>query len=182
MSTTKLPDVTVEDLEISPVGHRPPPTTTPPDNPNLLTSAHHAALHQQTLSLPRALRLYPTAVLWSVLLSTCIFMEAYDTMLLGNLFAQPAFARRYGVRTPAGGYEIPSAWQSGLSNGGTCGQLVGLLLAGAVTDRLGFPRTVMLGLCALAGCVFITFFAPGLGVLEAGQVLFGGFLSFFLDL
>jgi MFS transporter, SP family, general alpha glucoside:H+ symporter len=139
----------------------------------LFDEAQEATNQEKDLTLWQALRLYPKAVFWSVVMSTSIIMEAYDTMLLGNLFALPAFQQRYGTPTSSGGYEISSPWQSGLSNGGTCGQLIGLLIAGHVSERLGFPRTVMLGLATVAALIFITFFAPSLAVLEVGQILFG---------
>jgi MFS transporter, SP family, general alpha glucoside:H+ symporter len=60
-------------------------------------------------------------------------------MLIGNLVAQPAFQKRYGQLDSKGSYQIPSAWQSGLSSSSTCGQLIGLLVAGYVSERFGFP-------------------------------------------
>ena len=34
-----------------------------------------------------ALKAYPYAVLWSLVMATCVIMEGYDTALLGNFFA-----------------------------------------------------------------------------------------------
>ncbi|KAL2802254.1 hypothetical protein BJX63DRAFT_438046 [Aspergillus granulosus] len=104
-------------------------------------------------------------------MSTSIFMEGYDTMLIGNFYAQPAFQRRYGFHTDEGGYEIPSSWQAGLGNGSACGQLFGPLLAGYVSEALGFRKTMTLGLAAITGLIFIHFFARSLAVLVVGQVL-----------
>jgi SP family general alpha glucoside:H+ symporter-like MFS transporter len=36
------------------------------------------------MTLMQGLRLYPKAIGWSVILSTCIAMEGYDLCLLGN--------------------------------------------------------------------------------------------------
>ncbi|KAF5007407.1 hypothetical protein FDECE_6255 [Fusarium decemcellulare] len=138
-----------------------------------LADAQDATAQEHDMTLHSALKLYPKAALWSLAMSSTIIMEGYDTMLLGNLYAQPAFQRRYGMRVKGDTYEIPSAWQAGLGNGSACGQLMGLLLAGYVSERFGFRKTMMAGLSAIIGLIFITFFAPSLAVLEVGQILFG---------
>ncbi|RTE70288.1 hypothetical protein BHE90_015317 [Fusarium euwallaceae] len=138
-----------------------------------LADAQNATSQEHDMTLRSALRRYPKAALWSLAMSSTIIMEGYDTMLMGNLYAQPAFQRRYGVHVEGDSYEIPSAWQAGLGNGSACGQLIGLLLAGYVSERFGFRKTMMLGLSAITGLIFITFFAPSLAVLEVGQILFG---------
>ncbi|RSL65346.1 hypothetical protein CEP51_013008 [Fusarium floridanum] len=138
-----------------------------------LADAQNATSQEHDMTLRSALRRYPKAALWSLAMSSTIIMEGYDTMLMGNLYAQPAFQRRYGVHVEGDSYEIPSAWQAGLGNGSACGQLIGLSLAGYVSERFGFRKTMMLGLSAITGLIFITFFAPSLAVLEVGQILFG---------
>ncbi|KAM5369995.1 hypothetical protein ACJZ2D_008678 [Fusarium nematophilum] len=138
-----------------------------------LADAQDATAQEHDMTLRSALKLYPKAALWSLAMSSTIIMEGYDTMLVGNLYAQPAFQRRYGVHIKGDTYEIPSAWQAGLGNGSACGQLIGLLLAGYVSERFGFRKTMMAGLSAIIGLIFITFFAPSLPVLEVGQILFG---------
>ncbi|RSL38616.1 hypothetical protein CEP53_014717 [Fusarium sp. AF-6] len=138
-----------------------------------LADAQDATSQEHDMTLLSALRRYPKPALWSLAMSSTIIMEGYDTMLMGNLYAQPAFQRRYGVHVEGDSYEIPSAWQAGLGNGSACGQLIGLLLARYVSERFGFRKTMVLGLSAIIGLIFITFFAPSLAVLEVGQVLFG---------
>jgi SP family general alpha glucoside:H+ symporter-like MFS transporter len=49
------------------------------------------------------------------------------------------------------------------------------LLAGYVSERFGFRKTVVGGLVVITALLFITFFAPNLIVLEIGQVLLGEF-------
>jgi SP family general alpha glucoside:H+ symporter-like MFS transporter len=46
---------------------------------------------QHSLSIWQSLKIYKAAAGWSILGSFCIIMEAYDTLLLGSLFALPAF-------------------------------------------------------------------------------------------
>jgi MFS transporter, SP family, general alpha glucoside:H+ symporter len=138
-----------------------------------LADAQDATAREHGMRLRDALRLYPKAALWSLAMSSTIIMEGYDTMLMGNLYAQPAFQRRYGVQTGPNSHEIPSRWQVGLNNGSACGQLIGLLLAGYVCERFGFRKTMMGGLSAIVALIFIPFFAPRIEVLIVGQILFG---------
>ncbi|KAJ5898762.1 hypothetical protein N7495_003506 [Penicillium taxi] len=128
---------------------------------------------EHSLNLFQALKLYPKAVFWSMVMSTAIIMDGYDTMLMGNLLAQPAFQKHYGIPAKAGKYEIPAAWQSGLNQGSACGQIIGLLAAGYISEYIGFRKTMSIGLLATIALIFIPFFAPSLAVLEVGQVIFG---------
>jgi SP family general alpha glucoside:H+ symporter-like MFS transporter len=67
-------------------------------SPDMNVEARHAAHVEKDMSFTQAIKLYPIAVGWSILLS--IVMEGYDTALLGNIYAFPPFTRRYGVLTP----------------------------------------------------------------------------------
>lgn len=147
-----------------------------------LADAQDATAREHDMKLRDALRLYPKAALWSLAMSSTIIMEGYDTMLMGNFFAQPAFQRRYGVHVEGDSYEIPSRWQAGLNNGSACGQLIGLLLAGYISERFGFRKTMMGGLSLIVALIFIPFFAPSLEVLLVGQVLFGEFHVFIFSM
>lgn len=106
-------------------------------------------------------------------MSTAVVMEGYDTKLIGTLFAQPAFQKAYGELVEGDSYQVSAPWQAGLGNGSTVGQLLGLLLAGYISERFGFRKTVLGGLTAIAALIFITFFAPSIVVLEIGQILIG---------
>jgi len=144
--------------------------------PAEITTLADAQAQEHHLSFFQALKLYPKGVFWSIALSTAVIMEGYDTKLIGTLFAQPAFQKAYGHLAKAGSYQISAPWQTGLSNGSTCGQLLGLLVAGYISERFGFRKTIMAGMVAVIGIIFMTFFAPSLVVLEVGQILFGMFL------
>ncbi|QGI81275.1 hypothetical protein CEK25_008004 [Fusarium fujikuroi] len=138
-----------------------------------IADAQDANAQEHDLKFFDALKLYRKSVLWALLMSTAIFMEGYDTMLMGNMFGFPEFRKRYGQPAKGDTYQIPAPWQAGLTNGSACGQLVGLLVSGYMTERFGFRKTMTLGLTASAAFIFIPFFAPSLAVLEVGQVLFG---------
>jgi SP family general alpha glucoside:H+ symporter-like MFS transporter len=139
----------------------------------LVANAQDAMAQEHELGFFEALRLYPSGVFWSVVMSTAVIMEGYDTKLIGTLFAQPVFQRTFGQEVKPGSYQISAPWQAGLSNGSTAGQLGGLLLAGWVSERYGFRKTIVGGLAVIAAVLFITFFAPNLVVLEVGQILLG---------
>ncbi len=95
---------------------------------------------EHDMTLLQALKLYPKAVFWSLVMSTAVIMEGYDTKLIGTLFAQPVFQRTYGQPAGAGSYQISAAWQTGLSNGSAGGQLLGLLLGGFLSERFRIPQ------------------------------------------
>lgn len=139
----------------------------------LLKDAEDATDREHDLTFLQAIKLYPKAVGWSVLMSAALVMDGYDTKLIGSLFAQPAFQKAYGKLQPSGQYQVPANWQAGLNNGSNIGQLMGLVLGGYLSEVLGFRKTMMIGL-AIAPClIFIQFFAPSLPVLEIGQILLG---------
>lgn len=51
---------------------------------NVIHGARAAAEKERNMTLLQGLRLYPKAVAWSVLISTCIVMEGYDITLVNN--------------------------------------------------------------------------------------------------
>jgi SP family general alpha glucoside:H+ symporter-like MFS transporter len=50
----------------------------------LAQDAQEATTKEQNMTLKEGLRMYPKAIMWSVIISTCIAMEGYDLCLLGN--------------------------------------------------------------------------------------------------
>jgi SP family general alpha glucoside:H+ symporter-like MFS transporter len=94
--------------------------------------------------------------------------------LLGNLYASPVFNEKYGHWNPdAKKYQVSPAWQSGLSNGARAGEIIGLIIAGWITDRKGSKTTTLGFLLMMIGTIFALFFAPNIQVLVAGEVLCG---------
>jgi SP family general alpha glucoside:H+ symporter-like MFS transporter len=136
--------------------------------------ARRAAEEEHQLTLRQAIRLHPTAILWSVLLSTCIIMEGYDIVLMSSFFAQPAFSRKYGsfdVRTNK--YQISASWQNGLSNAVSVGTIVGAVINGYFSHRFGYRPMLLVSLGFICAFIFVSFFAPSLPVLLIGQFLCG---------
>lgn len=122
------------------------------------------------MTLLQGLKLYPKAVGWSVLLSTCIIMEGFDIVLINSLYALPSFQRFFGDLQSDGSYGISAAWQSGLSNGALVGEIIGLFFTGIITERFGYKKTMMGALALLACCIFLLFFAQNLPMLLVGEV------------
>ncbi|KND86239.1 General alpha-glucoside permease [Tolypocladium ophioglossoides CBS 100239] len=134
-----------------------------------LTAVEDAAAQEHDLSFFQALKLYPKGVFWSVVMSTALIMEGYDTKLISTLFAQPAFQRAYGLAQKNNSYQISAPWQAGLTNGSAIGQLLGLLISGSVCERYGFRITMIVGMAVTMAMIFIPFFASNLVVLEVGR-------------
>jgi SP family general alpha glucoside:H+ symporter-like MFS transporter len=136
--------------------------------------ARQAAAEEHRLTLLQAIRLHPSAVLWSVLLSTCIIMEGYDIVLMQSFFAQPAFSRKYGeYQASSDTYQITASWQNGLNNAVSVGTIVGAFANGWLSHRSGYRPVLLLSLVAICAFIFISFFAPNLPVLLVGQFLCG---------
>ncbi len=97
-----------------------------------------------------------------------------DTLLLGQFYAQPAFAKRFGILDVATGtYQIPAKWQTGLSCSASVGQILGLQITGWASDRFGYRKTMFLALGAITGLLFLQFFAQNLPMLLAAYLLLG---------
>lgn len=68
-------------------------------------------------------------------------MEGYDNHLLGNFIGYPAFRSKYGTYIDeTKGYQVSSAWQAGLTDIGSIGNIIGALLNGYFTPKVGPPR------------------------------------------
>lgn len=74
----------------------------------LITDARAATEKEHKMTLLQGIRLYPKAVFWSVVISSCIVMEGYDISLVGNLYGFPAFNQKYGELGSDGTYQIPA--------------------------------------------------------------------------
>ncbi|KAJ9156335.1 Sugar transporter [Pleurostoma richardsiae] len=140
----------------------------------LAVEAKHASDNEHQMTLRKALKTYPKAIGWSVLLSATLIMEGYDLALLGSLYASPVFNKKFGTLNPdTGKHAVSAAWQSGLSNGARAGEIFGLIIAGWTADRFGYKITTIGSLVAMICFVFVLFFAPNVKVLVVGEILCG---------
>lgn len=75
----------------------------------IIQNAKAATDKERSMTLLQGIRLYPKAVMWSVLISTCIVMEGYDISLVNNFYAFPQFKQKYGEQMANGKYQISAA-------------------------------------------------------------------------
>lgn len=86
-------------------------------------------------------------------------MESFDMFLNGNFVALTAFKERYGVHVAGEvGKTIPTKWQSSLFQAGQCGAFVGVMIAGPITNRLGYRWTTLMALVLMNATIFVSFF------------------------
>ncbi|KAI1372586.1 sugar transporter [Hypoxylon crocopeplum] len=144
---------------------------------DVIRNARLATEKEHKMTLWQGLRLYPKAIAWSVLISTCIVMEGYDVSLVNNFYAFPQFNQKYGVAiTAADGsvtYQVPAAWQAGLSNGAVVGEIIGLVINGWVSERFGYRYTVIACLVLVAAFTAIFFTAQTVVHLQVAEILCG---------
>lgn len=94
--------------------------------------------------------------------------------MIGNFYAFPEFAQRYGQFIDDNGrHQLSAPWQAALSNGSIVGCFFGGLINGYLVDKFGQKRIVIASLIALSGFIFITFFAQSIVMLLVGQLLCG---------
>ncbi|KAG2162544.1 putative MFS alpha-glucoside transporter [Aureobasidium pullulans] len=138
-----------------------------------IANAKLATEKEHNMTLLQGIRLYPKAVFWSVLISTCIAMEGYDVCLLGAFYAHPKFNEKYGVLLADGTYQVPARWQAGLSNGANVGEIIGLFINGFVSERFGYRYTVMTCLVMIAAVTAVFFTAQNVQTLLVAEILCG---------
>lgn len=138
---------------------------------NAVEDANEADEEERKMTLSQALKRYPKAAFWSVLVSTTLVMEGYDTALLNALFALPVFQEKFGSIDQDGSYEIDSQWQIGLNMCVFCGEIIGLQLTGFLVEVLGNRRTMILAMFLLFCYIFILYFCKSLAMVAVGQIL-----------
>ncbi|PWN38609.1 sugar transporter [Meira miltonrushii] len=140
----------------------------------VVDAAAKATKTDHEMTLWQALKRNKKAVLWSMLLSTALVMEGYDLVIINSFYGQEQFRQHYGKFDEANQkWYIPASWQSGLTNGALCGQIVGLLINSWASQRFGYRRTMATALAFMACAIFPVFFAPNLPVLVLGEILCG---------
>lgn len=90
-----------------------------PDIPQINQEAKNATSNELNMTVREALRLYPKAVLFSVIFSTAVVMEGYDLSLMGSFYAFTPFKNFFGDQPDPeeGGRLVSAQWQTGVSNG-----------------------------------------------------------------
>ncbi|CAI4063129.1 alpha-glucoside permease SKDI_07G5390 [Saccharomyces kudriavzevii IFO 1802] len=138
---------------------------------NAADDANEANSEEKSMTLRQALKQYPKAALWSILVSTTLVMEGYDTALLSALYALPVFQRKFGSLSSDGTYEINSQWQIGLNMCVLCGEMIGLQITGYMVECMGNRYTMITALGLLTAYIFILYYCRSLAMIAVGQVL-----------
>lgn len=55
------------------------------------------------------------------------YSSATACLSILTTMAFPPFNSKYGELQPSGSYQVPARWQTGISNGAQCGEIIGLL-------------------------------------------------------
>ncbi|CAN6607935.1 alpha-glucosides permease Mph3p [Trichomonascus vanleenenianus] len=132
-----------------------------------------ASEREHSMGLMEGFKLYPKACFWSIVISCTLIMEGYDLSVLGGFYAFPEFQKKYGEPVGDGTYQLTAAWQSGLSNGGNVGEIIGIFINGYASDRWGHRKVLICSLLLVCAFVFLQFFAPNVEVLLVGEILCG---------
>lgn len=141
---------------------------------DILDEAQAANAHEHALTVRQALKSYPWAVAWSLVVSLSIIMEGYDTILIGSLYAYPTYARRFGEYEDATKtYQIPARWQSAMGSGPQAGAIVGAILNGFIIQRFGYRPAFLLGVVLMTAFVMVSFFGMSVELQAVGQILCG---------
>ncbi|GAB7362622.1 hypothetical protein MBLNU230_g2934t1 [Neophaeotheca triangularis] len=144
-------------------------------NRQLVANARAATEKEQNMTLLQGIKLYPKAVGWSFLISTCIIMEGYDVSLLNNFYGFPAFQRQFGEPTgdPENPYELTAAWQAGLSNGVMVGEIIGLFINGWASEKFGYRNVLMVSLTLIIAITAVFFTAETVEQLLVAEIIAG---------
>lgn len=67
------------------------------DLANQTADAKAATDREHNMTLRECFRLYPKAIAFSLIFSTAIIMEGYDTALLGNFYGFRPFRNKFGM-------------------------------------------------------------------------------------
>ncbi|KAH6952934.1 general substrate transporter [Fusarium avenaceum] len=139
-----------------------------------MQGAIDAENQEHNMTVLEAVRAYPAASFWAVNMSCTIIMEAYCLFLIGNFIALPAFAQRYGIYSDKDEkWVIETKWQSALQVIGPVGAIIGVVIAGPITSRIGYRWATILGLMLLNAFIFIFYFANSLPVILISQLFEG---------
>ncbi|KAF2964196.1 hypothetical protein GQX73_g9372 [Xylaria multiplex] len=149
---------------------------------SIIGEARTATAQEHTMTLWQGIHLYPKAIAWSMMISMAVVMEGFDNALIGSFYAFPPFQKKYGEKLTDGTYGLTAPWQAGLSGAMNAGQVLGLLLNGAISEPLGFKKTMLAALFSTVTLVPLLFFAQNKETLLAGELLLGLPLGIFQTL
>ncbi|KAI1398058.1 sugar transporter [Hypoxylon fuscum] len=139
----------------------------------LVNEANEANERERDMKLSHAFKVYPKAIGWSMVLSSCLIMEGFGTAVVGSYTAYPPFRDRFGTQAPNGDYQIPADWQNGIAGATNVGEIIGLQIAGVLCERWGYRWTILSALVGVTGFIFFPFFADSLTIFLVGELFQG---------
>ncbi|WWD22917.1 hypothetical protein CI109_107412 [Kwoniella shandongensis] len=142
------------------------------NDPELIRIGYEVINRQKSETFAQAWRNHWSAGMWSIFLSSALFMEGYDTALISTFYGMPQFTSRFG-KPYKGKLVIPASYQGGLLNIAKCGQLMGLVITGICQERFGSKRTYIWGMVAMTASVFLAVFSVSLDMLLVAELAMG---------
>lgn len=95
-------------------------------------------------------------------------------ILIGNFFAYPTFAKKYGHYVPSkDNYQLTAPWQAALGNASGIGAFFGVLANGYLVDIFGKKKVLLGALVVLSAFITMTFKADTIVILLIGELLCG---------
>ncbi|KIW85315.1 hypothetical protein Z517_00705 [Fonsecaea pedrosoi CBS 271.37] len=132
-------------------------------NPSILTPSLDLSLQTTEQSvlddeptLWKSIRKWPKVLGYSLGLTSSILLYGFDTSIVGNVSAIPAFQEDYG-RELNNRHIIPSMWMGLWNAVSPIGIMIGSIIAGWLQDRIGRRPTLALGSFLSAGAVAIIY-------------------------
>lgn len=136
--------------------------------------ARQANAREHELTVAQAFRAYPFSVIWSLTICMAIVMEGYATILVGNFFAYPTYAEKFGHWDEATkSFQIESKWQSAMQSGPQGFAFLGALSNGWIISRYGYKPAFSLAILMMACFNLISFFGMSVELQAVGQILSG---------
>jgi len=85
------------------------------------------------------------------------------------------FQEKFGTQPGPGGVGkvISADWQTSISNASLAGQIIGLLINGWLSERIGYRWTMMSTQVVMMISIFIPFFAQNIQTILAGYIILG---------
>ncbi|ORY23125.1 MFS maltose permease MalP [Naematelia encephala] len=132
-----------------------------------------ATSKEHSLTLRQGLKAYRKAIGWSILLSSAVIMEGYDTILIGSYLGFASFNNTFGNQVVDGTPSITAPWQSAVTNGAYIGEILGLQVTGYLVNWYGNKKVMTGATVLMIAFIFISFFGKSLPVQLVGQILCG---------
>ncbi|ORX35608.1 general substrate transporter [Kockovaella imperatae] len=138
----------------------------------LLRIGHQVIARQKEENFGTAWRNHWRAAAWSLFISMALWMEGYDTSILGSYYGLPQFKAVFGTMVD-GKLKITNETQVGIGNTSTCGQLIGLVITGICQEWIGSKKTFLGGMLFMIATIFLAVFCQNIAMLYVAEFFMG---------